>query len=170
MNKAALFNFEVDKANRKIQVERSFDAPLDLVWSAWTEAELLDQWWAPKPWRTETKRMDFSKGGKWVYAMVGPEGERHWALMDYQAIAPRKSFTAQEGFGDEDGRLNAAQPVSTWVNSFSESEGTTTVRNEISFADLAQLESLIQMGFKEGYTMGLGNLEDLLARLQKKSK
>ena len=136
----------------------------------WTEAELLDQWWAPKPWRAETKRLEFTPGGQWVYAMVSPEGERHWALMNYQAISPRKSFTGREGFGDADGKLNAAMPVSTWTNSFSESDGTTTVRNEIAFDDLAQLENLIQMGFKEGYTMGLGNLEELLARLQKKAK
>lgn len=170
MNKTAIFNFTVDKENKKIRVERSFDAPVDLVWSAWTEAELLDQWWAPKPWKAETKSMDFTEGGRWVYAMVGPEGEKHWALMQYLSIAPKKSFTSRDGFGDPDGKVNETMPTSTWVNTFSEKAGTTSVTNDISFADLAQLESLIQMGFKEGYTMGLDNLEDLLARLQKEGK
>lgn len=169
MNKAMIFKFEVDKENRKIRVERSFDAPLDLVWSAWTEAELLDQWWAPKPWKAETRSMEFSEGGRWLYAMVGPEGERHWALMEYQAIAPKKSFSARDAFADQGGRVNEAQPTSAWVNSFSEKSGTTTVTNVISFDDLDQLEKLVQMGFKEGYTMGLENLEELLARIQKKA-
>ena len=44
MSKALLFNFDIDKDNHNIAVERSFLAPLDLVWSAWTEADLLDQW------------------------------------------------------------------------------------------------------------------------------
>jgi uncharacterized protein YndB with AHSA1/START domain len=166
MNKAMIFNFEVDKENRKIRVERSFDAPLDLVWSAWTEAVLLDQWWAPKPWKAETKSMEFSEGGRWLYAMVGPEGERHWALMEYESIAPKKSFSSRDAFADQDGKVDGALPASAWVNSFSESGGTTTVTNVIRFDDLAQLESLIQMGFKEGFTMGLENLEELLARMK----
>ncbi len=170
MNKAMIFNFEVDKENRKIKVVRSFDAPLDLVWSAWTEAELLDQWWAPKPWKAETKSMDFTEGGRWIYAMVGPDGDRHHAFMDYKAIAPRKAFTAREGFAGPDGKANEAMPASTWVNTFSEKAGATSVTNDISFADPAQLETLLQMGFKEGYTMGLDNLEELLARIQKESK
>jgi len=74
MQKALLFNFLVDKENKKITVERSFNAPLDLVWSAWTEAEILDLWWAPKPYRTETKKMDFREGCRWHYCMVSPEG------------------------------------------------------------------------------------------------
>jgi uncharacterized protein YndB with AHSA1/START domain len=170
MNKAAIFNFEVDKEKKKIKVVRSFDAPLDLVWSAWTQAELLDQWWAPKPWKAETRSMDFSEGGRWVYAMVGPDGERHNAFMDYQAIAPKQVFTSRDGFADPDGKVNESLPTSTWVNTFSEKAGTTSVTNDIGFADLAQLETLIRMGFKEGYTMGLDNLEELLARIQKESK
>src|SRR6187431_3103993 len=70
MNATILFNFQVDKVNKKINVERSFNGPIDPVWSAWTEAEILDQWWAPKPWRAETKSMNFKEGGRWHYCMV----------------------------------------------------------------------------------------------------
>ena len=44
MNKTILFEFNVDKENNQIHVERAFNAPLDLVWAAWTEADILDQW------------------------------------------------------------------------------------------------------------------------------
>ena len=168
MNKAMIFNFTVDKENKRITVERSFDAPVDLVWSAWTEAELLDQWWAPKPWRAETKSMDFSEGGRWHYSMVSPEGERHWSFFSYESISPRKRFAGHDGFCDEAGKVNDAMPVAAWTNSFAEEAGATKVTNEIRFGDLAHLETLIKMGFKEGYTMGLGNLDELLAKLQGK--
>ena len=49
MNPHLHFDFKVNKENNSIQVEREFAADLDLVWAAWTTAELLDQWWAPKP-------------------------------------------------------------------------------------------------------------------------
>jgi len=66
--------FSKDLKTNKLTVIRSFDAPLELVWQAWTESEILDQWWAPKPYRAETKTMDFSEGGRWLYCMVGPTG------------------------------------------------------------------------------------------------
>ncbi|MBN8467442.1 SRPBCC domain-containing protein [Corallococcus exiguus] len=167
MTQGKIDNFVVDKDNLAVKVERSFDAPLDLVWSAWTEADLLDQWWAPKPWKAETKSMDFSEGGRRLYAMVGTQGERHWGLWNFSKITPRTSFTYRSLFCDENGNVNPATTGSTWVNSFSESKGITLVTNDIRCDSIAHLEAQIKMGFKEGYSMGLGNLEELLAHLRK---
>ena len=58
MNSNLLFDFTVDKTTNTINVRREFDADTDLVWKAWTTSELLDQWWAPKPYRSLTKSMD----------------------------------------------------------------------------------------------------------------
>lgn len=79
MNSNLLFDFTVNKENNTIHIRREFDAGPELVWQAWTTAELLDQWWGPEPWKAETRTMDFREGGTWLYAMVGPEGERHWS-------------------------------------------------------------------------------------------
>lgn len=163
MNKALLFNFEVDKATRTINVERAFQAPLDLVWSAWTEADILDRWWAPHPWKTETKSQDFREGGRWHYCMVGPEGEKHWCLFDYQKIEGGKSFSGQDAFCDEEGKILTTQPRSHWENSFTGTDDASTVYITIRFDDLSDLETIIQMGFKEGFTMGLENLDQYIA-------
>ncbi|MEO7779801.1 MAG: SRPBCC domain-containing protein [Fibrobacteria bacterium] len=168
MNTEKIFNFTVDKDKLTVKVERSFDAPLDLVWAAWTEAELLDQWWGPKPFRAETKSMDFSEGGRWLYAMVSPEGQKHWGLKNFQKIAPKKSFTYQSIFCDENGNVDPATTASTWVNSFSESKGVTVVTNDIQCETLAHMEAQIKMGFKEGYAAGLAQLDELLGRLARK--
>ena len=71
-----------DLANKKIIVTREFDAPIEDVWKAWTERNILDEWWAPKPWKARTKSMEFKPGGRWLYAMVGPNGEEHWVVLD----------------------------------------------------------------------------------------
>lgn len=170
MTQGKIFNFTVDKDNLVIKVERSFDSPLDLVWAAWTEAELLDQWWAPKPWKVETKTMDFSVGGKWLYAMVGPQGEKHWDLKNFSQIATGKSFTYRSLFCDENGNVNPATTGSVWVNSFTENNGITLVTNIIRVDSLAHLEAHIKMGFKEGFSAGLGQLEGLLTHLQNQRK
>lgn len=50
-----LFDFEVDKSNKTVFIIKEFNAGLDLVWDAFTKQEILDQWWAPKPWTSRTK-------------------------------------------------------------------------------------------------------------------
>lgn len=64
--------FVKDAANKQIKVTRYFDASLELVWRTWTESELLEQWWAPHPFKAITKHMDFREGGYWLYYMLGP--------------------------------------------------------------------------------------------------
>ncbi|MGK4566409.1 SRPBCC family protein [Flavobacterium sp. 3HN19-14] len=70
MKKELLLDFSIDKENKQINVKREFEATLDRVWTAWTEADQLDQWWAPKPYVNKTKSMDFKTDGFWLYSMT----------------------------------------------------------------------------------------------------
>ncbi len=173
MNKSILFNFTVDKQNNQIKVERLFHAPLDLVWAAWTTAEILDQWWAPKPWRSETKHMDFREGGYWLYAMVGPAGEKHWSRADYLRIVPEDYFCCYDSFCDEAGNINPSLPRHKWENSFTDKGEQTQVNILLSFDSLADLETILKMGFKEGFAAGLENLDQYIKaqfKLRKQNK
>jgi Uncharacterized conserved protein len=163
MRNNLLMNFSVDKENKKIKVEREFAASLDKVWAAWTTSELLDQWWAPKPWKAKTKSMDFSEGGTWLYAMVGPDGTQHWARADYKDIKVPQSYSAYDAFCDENGTINTDFSRSLWNNTFKQQSDSTIVTIEISYKELADLEQILEMGFKEGFTAGLENLDALLA-------
>lgn len=164
MKTSLVMNFSVDKENNRINVEREFAAPVAKVWAAWTQSELLDQWWAPRPWKARTKSMDFREGGSWLYAMVGPEGEEHWAKLDYKTINPQKSFSGIDAFCDENGKLNEEFARSTWTNTFTEADGSTTVSVVIQYDKYEDIEQIMQMGFKEGFTMALGNLDELLEK------
>jgi uncharacterized protein YndB with AHSA1/START domain len=126
------FEFTLDKEAKTVYITREFDAGLSLVWDAFTKAELLDQWVAPKPWSSRTKHMDFKVGGRRFYAMVSPEGMERWSIQRYTSISPKTNFT---------------------------------IYNE----SLARMEKMIEMGFKEGYSMSMINLENLLATLSKPS-
>ena len=70
MKNNLLFDFNVDKSTKTVSVNRAFAADLSLVWDAFTKQEILDQWWAPKPWGSKTKAMNFEVGGRRFYAMV----------------------------------------------------------------------------------------------------
>jgi uncharacterized protein YndB with AHSA1/START domain len=161
MTNNLLFDLTVDKASKTVFVTREFDADLSLVWDAFTKAEILDQWVAPKPFAAKTKFMDFKVGGRRFYAMVSPEGQERWLLQKYTSISPKTNFKMFNVFADKD--ENPELPGSDWDYTFSEENGKTTVRITIYNESLARLEKMIEMGFKEGFTMSLTNLENLLA-------
>ncbi len=167
MNHNLTFDFSVDKENKTITVKREFDAELPLVWDAYTKSEILDKWWAPRPWKAKTKSMDFRDGGHWHYAMVGPNGEEHWAWADYKNIDVQKKFTGHDAFADADGNINKSMPQSKWDVTFTNKGQATLVEFQISYEDLAQLEATIQMGFKEGLSMAMEGLDELLPSLKK---
>ena len=165
MTNNLLFDFTVDKTAKTVFVNREFVAELSLVWDAFTKQEILDQWWAPKPFESRTKFMDFKVGGRRFYAMVGPEGEEHWAIQKYTSISPKTNFKMFNAFADKD--ENPALPGSDWDFNFSEQNGTTLVNITIYNESLERLERILD-GFTQGMKMSLSNLENLLASLSKK--
>src|SRR6185312_9158541 len=160
------FDFTVDKTAKTVFINREFAAGLSLVWDAFTKKEILDQWWAPHPWASKTKFMDFNVGGRRFYAMVSPEGQEHWSVQKYTSISPKTNFKMMNAFADKD--ENPDLPGSDWDFNFSEQNGTTKVSITIKNESLARMEKMIEMGFKEGMTMALNNLEELLTTLANK--
>ena len=153
-----------DLNNKKIKIIREFDAPVQEVWKAWTEPKLLDQWWAPKPWKAETVSMDFRPGGKWFYYMQGPDQTRHYCQMVYSAITPDKSYGGEDAFTDENGKLNESMPHMNWNVNFNGAGDTTKVNIEVSFHSVDDLNKIVEMGFEEGFAAAHKNLDDLLAK------
>lgn len=168
MKSSLLFNFSVDKENKTINIQREFNANLELVWKAWTEPELLNQWWAPKPYHIETKTLDLEIGGMWLYAMVSPKNEKTWCKADYKEIETNKLLSWLDAFCDENGNENTIKPRSLWANFFTEKNDITLVDITLKHDKLEDIETLIEMGFKEGFGMALLNLDQLLLTKNKK--
>jgi len=160
MKNNLLFDFTADKTTKTVFITREFDAELSLVWDAFTKQEILDQWTAPAPWVSKTKYMKFEVGGKRFYAMVSPDGQERWAIQEYTSITPKTNFKLYNAFADKD--ENPELPGSDWDYTFSEQDGKTAVRITIYNESLARMEKMIEMGFKEGFTMTLNYLEQLL--------
>lgn len=162
MKDTLLFDFTVDKTAKTVFITREFDADLALVWDAFTKAEILDQWVAPKPWTSKTKYMDFKVGGQRFYAMVSPDGtQERWAVQKYTSISPKTNFKMFNAFADKDENLQL--PGSDWDYTFSEQNGRTKVHITIYNESLERMEKMIEMGFTEGFKMSLTNLDNWLA-------
>ncbi|MFI2743517.1 SRPBCC domain-containing protein [Zhouia sp. PK063] len=166
MNNLA-FDFIVNKENNTISIIREFKASLSLVWKAWTTAELLDKWWGPEPYRAETKEMDFREGGFWLYAMVSPQGEKHYAKINYLTIRVEKYYAMKGGFSDENGIINPDFPQNLWENTFVEKEDKVAVEMLLTYNSFADLQAELDMGFKEGMTTDFDQLDALLLKLGK---
>jgi uncharacterized protein YndB with AHSA1/START domain len=165
MNTTSLFDFVVDRSTKTVTISMGFDADLSLVWDAFTKAELLDQWYAPKPMISKTKYMDFKVGGKRFYAMVTPEGEERWGLQTYTSITPKTNFKMFNAFADKD--ENPQLPGSDWDLNFTETGEMTNVNISIYNESLERMDGLME-GFKAGYKMTYENLTNLLASLSNK--
>lgn len=154
-----------DLENKKLTVVREFNAPLKDVWDAWTKSELLELWWAPKPWKAVTKTFDFKVGGSWLYYMQGPDGSKHWSRNNFLSIDTHKSFMTGNFFCDEQGNKIAEMPgVAKWKNEFQATATGSKVLVELTFDTEAAIKKLVEMGFEAGFTMALGNLDELLAK------
>jgi len=163
MNNTLLFDVTVDKAAKTVYITREFAAELPLVWDAFTTKEILDQWWAPKPLTSKTKKMNFKVGGRRFYAMVSPEGEEiGWQIQDYTSISPKTNFKFLSAFADKE--ENPHLPGSIWDLNFSEQNGITRVSISIYNDSVERMEKMIEMGFKEALKITLNELETLLKR------
>lgn len=167
MSTTLQFDFTVNKTDRTIVINREFDADLETVWEAWTTPHILEQWIAPKPLRAETVSMEFKEGGCWHYAMITPQGEKHWSRYDYQKIEPQKSIIESRAFCDANGDVNPAFARTLCTNIFKESNGITQVTITAQYGSQEVLEYMVTHGFKEGMSSAFQNLDAMLVSLPK---
>ncbi|UUC46894.1 SRPBCC family protein [Flavobacterium cerinum] len=160
------FDFIVDKEKNTLTIRREFLADRQLVWNCYTQSELLDQWFAPKPLTTKTKAMNFSEGGHWHYAMIEPNGTTYWNWIAYQKIKPIDYYTAWDAFTNEAGEINTNLPSAEWLVNFTDKAENTLVETIVTYKSLADLETIIQMGMEQGMAATLEKLDDLLTTLK----
>lgn len=162
MKKNLAFDFSIDRESNTIEIKKEYAADQKLVWEAWTTQEWLDKWWGPQPWHVETKTLDFIPNGIWHYAMVGPEGEKHWSLSQFISIDVPNSFIQKGGFCNEEGIMNPDLPQSTWEVTFTPVHEHTLVHSKLTYDTTEDLDIFLQMGFQEGITICLKQLDNLL--------
>lgn len=81
----------------EIALHRIYDAPVRLVWDAWTDPKKAAHWWGPRGFTTTTKSKDFKVGGQWIYTMVGPDGTVYPNIATYHEIVEHKRMVYDHG-------------------------------------------------------------------------
>ncbi|WP_290791614.1 SRPBCC family protein [Flavihumibacter sp. UBA7668] len=170
MNPNLLYDFIADKATSQLTLKREFLADRQMVWNCYTQSELLNQWFAPKPMTTRTKSMKFRDGGHWHYAMIDPDGKEYWGYTEYITIQPIDYYTALDAFSNEMGEVNKELPRAKWKVLFLDKGEKTLVETTVQYSSLSDLETVIQMGMEQGMKLTLEKLDELLLKLQEGAK
>ncbi len=132
------------------------------IWAYFTQKELLDQWWAPEPWKCETLQLSFEPEGEWNYALISPDNEKYFGRVRYHEINNGRSFDWTKSFTDENGNLNGNLPSSNWLMGFTGVDEGTKLTINIHFKTIAEMQKLMEMGFEEEFKSRLNQLEELL--------
>lgn len=154
-----VFNKDAEAAG--IYIMKVYDTDATDVWNHFTQPELLDQWWAPKPWRCETQRMDFREGGSWNYALLGAD-EKHFAGVNYHEINANRSFDWTDYFLDENANKIEGMPTVKWLFGFTGVEEGTKLTVNMHFNSENDMNKILEMGFEESFKRCLNQLEALL--------
>ena len=156
--------FTEDHENNRLVAVRRFEAPIEKVWNAWSDADLLSKWWAPAPYTCEIHTMEFYAGGFWMYTMNGPEGDAYTGRMDFLNIVKLEKIEAEEYFCDEKGEKAGDIPP-MHLDVIFESDGvSTTVTATYTYASPEAFEQMVQMGAAEGWDLSCNQLEALLIK------
>jgi len=114
-------------------LSREFDAPRDLVWKVYTEAEHLSKWWGPQGFKMVTAKVDLRPGGLFHYCMQSPDGHEMWGRFVYRDITAPEQVIFTNSFSDKDGNAVRAPFNPNWpleVMNFvtlTEKNGKTTI-------------------------------------------
>lgn len=143
-----------DASSRTLSLRRTFDAPLKLVWSAWTQPEHIAEWWGPKGMKTEIVEHNFKVGGSWKYSMKMPDGSNFIGEGVYSVIVELQKIFSSANF----------KPMTEGVEIQALFEGNGDKTN-FTFNVIHPTEEYCKQQEKMGFYNGWGSTFDRLAAL-----
>jgi len=145
-------------------VVADFDAPVERVWRLWSDPRQLEQWWGPPGYPATFLQHDLTPGGDALYAMTGPDGERHHGWWRVVAVDPPHGLEFEDGFADDDGAPVPDMPTMTVRMTLEpRPDGGTTMTNVTTFPSAEAMQQIMEMGAEEGFKAALAQIDDLLA-------
>ena len=151
-------------------LERQFQAPRELVFQAFSEAEQLKQWWGPRGWALTVCDLDFRPGGVWHYCMKCEDREQgdfygmeSWGKGVYHEIVSNEKIVYTDYFSDAEGNENPEMPATEVTLSFVEHEGGTKLINRAEYTSEEGLKAVLDMGMEHGISETWDRLEEHLA-------
>ena len=149
--------------SRELIITRLINAPREKVFRAWTEPDLLIQWFTPPPWKTTHAELDVRPGGSQKVIMCGPEGQEMTCLGVYLEVVPNERLVSTDAYTKA--WEPAEKPFMTTVLTFEDEGGKTRYTARVLHWTVADREAHEKMGFHQGWATATDQLEALVAAL-----
>lgn len=159
-------------ASAPFVIARTFDAPRELVWKAFTERDQLMRWFGPKGFTMQFATLDLRPGGVFHYGLQSPDGKEMWGKWIFREIVKPERLVFVVSFSDAQGGVTRHPMSPTWpletlsTNTFTEHEGKTTIAVRWSAINATDDERKTFDDSHEGMRMGwTGTMDQLAAYL-----
>lgn len=149
----------IERDKLEIVMSRVFDAPRELVFKAYTDPELLAQWWGPRGYTTIVEKMDVRPGGQWRMIHHNPAGEEFAFHGEHREVVPPERIVTTFEYEGVPGQVVLQTAV------FEDVDGNTRLTNTSLFANLEDLEGMVQSGMEKGARESWERLAELLRTL-----
>jgi uncharacterized protein YndB with AHSA1/START domain len=156
---------EKDLDQLSITVVADFAAPVTRLWDAYADPRQLERFWGPPTYPATFLRHDVAVGGRSVYRMIGPGGDRHYGCWEWTHVDAPHSFEVIDWFADESGAPNTDLPAARTTFAFEETATGSRLTTVARVDSLDQLEQLISMGVLEGTREAMSQIDAALADL-----
>jgi uncharacterized protein YndB with AHSA1/START domain len=150
-------------SDRELVLSRLIDAPREKVYRAWTEADILKQWFAPKPWTTSHAELDVRPGGSSLVVMSDPDGNEFPNPGVYLEVVPNEKLVVTDAYSKA--WEPSEKPFMTVVLTFEDEGGKTRYTARARHWSVADREAHEKMGFHEGWGQCADQLEAVAKRL-----
>lgn len=145
---------------RTVVITRVYNAPARLLFEAWSKPKHIKKWFGPVGWPVTMAEIDFRVGGRWRFAMTGPDGNQNPPFGGtYLEIVSNRRIVFDNAFE----LLGSEKMIMTIT--FDENDGRTTLTFHTLFASIAMKKNYTSVGFVEGTNSGLDQLTDVVAVL-----
>ena len=146
---------------KQIEVTRTFNASVEMVWKVWTDPELVKRWWGPKHFTSPVAKIDFREGGKSLVSMKAPKemgGQEHYSIWEYVKIIPLQTIEFIQNLADEGG--NKIDPIKLGmppdfpldirtVVTFKALESNKTEMTVTEYAEFGTISNFAQIGLEQ---------------------
>lgn len=150
-------------SDRELTLVRVIDAPREKLYRAWTEPELLKQWFTPRPWTVSLAQTDVRAGGSNLIVMRSPDGEEFPNRGVYLEVVPNQRLVLTDAYTEA--WLPSEKPFMTAILTFEDMDGSTRYTARVRHWTVADREAHEKMGFHDGWAKATDQLAELVAAL-----
>lgn len=143
-------------SDTEIVMSRDFKAPRELVYRAYTDPEMVPNWWGQRASTTIVDQMDVTVGGKWRYVQRGQDGSEYAFRGEYVEVVPNEKIVSTFEFEPMPGHITQDSAV------FEDIEGGTRITVTTTYANAEDLKGMVESGMEAGATESWDRLQELV--------